>query len=415
MATPTWSRADLERRLGDSLEVARRSIPILAAALPGEPAALPTFKREKFICETALLLYAASGAARRRPALRARIAGVASDLAPHARSEALITAMRLRPVVAPEFSVAHVCLTRLGFPDLSFQAELDFVLAASVTGMVERAPWKDVEADWLAGVSGRATRNDVGPVLARMTVTLGLDALSARREEIYAFTHGLIYLTDFGQRPRPLARPHADLVADADVALARCIDDDDFDLAAEVLMTWPYLRAEWTAGAAFGMSVLARVEDQVGLLPSLSLRQVEFAALEGLERKRYVATEAYHTAYVMGLLSAALLLPGCAPPSAVPSGAGSGAARLLHALMLPRSPIPQWEVDFASLSPRQQDRLAPFLAAVGLRRAVMQSDLERLRSILAASVDHHLPISPAIYQGAELLRRFARADMRASA
>jgi hypothetical protein len=412
---PPREPSDLGRRLANCLDIARRSIPILAVAPSGQGAVRHSFRSEKFICETALLLYAASSVAQQSPDLQPSIRAVALELEPHARSEVLLTAMRLRPVIAAELSVAHVCLTRIGYPDSHFQSELDLVLGASVVGMLERLPWKDLESDWLARIGGPRLGVDAEHALGRAALTTGLDALSARRDEIYAFTHGLIYATDFGQSPRPLPRDTVELLDDAEIALARCLDDDDFDLAGEVLLSWPYLRARWTPAAAFAMSVLTRVEDEVGFLPSLSLRERSFSRLEGADRTHHVVSEAYHTAYVMGLLSAASLLPGCAPPSAVPVDAHSGGSRALCGLLLPRTPTPQWEVDFASLSNSQQDCLGPFLATVGLRRAVMQFDYRRLRSILEKILEHRLPISHAVQQGAELLRRLGRADTLASA
>ncbi len=318
--------------------------------------------------------------------------------------------MRLRPAIAPELSVAHVCLTRLGYPDPDFQAELRHVLEASPAGAQERVPWKDIEADWLMRVGGFPCQVDLQSALSKSMVSRELDALSARREDLYAFTHGLIYLTDFGRLPRMPPRTADGLVDDVDMALACCLEDDDFDLVAELLLTWPYLRASWTPAAAFGFSVLARVENQVGFLPSLSLRADTFSQLDDSERKAYVVTEAYHTVYVMGILSAALLLPGCAPPSSVPVGGShrAGVAQTLRDLMLVREPKPQWETDLASLPDTQQDSLAPFLASVALRRALRQSDFRRLRAVLAETLDCGLPMTPAIRQAAELLRRLSR-------
>lgn len=89
--------------------------------------------------------------------------------------------------------------------------------------------------------------------------------------------------------------------------LTGALDDDDFDLAAELLLARPCLGEGWNAVSSFGFAVLERVEDEVGVLPSLSLDGNEFARLPVAARPHYVAATAYHTAYVMGLLCAAIL------------------------------------------------------------------------------------------------------------
>jgi len=409
-----WSRSDLERRLGNSLAIAKGAIPLLAVAPQSGSEAPPSFRREKFICETALLVYAASSPAMESRGLQQALREVVDAIVPFARSDELLTMMRLRPGAAIELCVAHVCLARVGNPDPRFQSELESIMDASVARMLERVPWKDIESAWLGSIGGPSLDLDVEDTMLRTTVTKGLDALTALREETYAFTHGLIYLTDFGQQPRPLSRSTDELTADADVAMARALDDDDFDLAAEVLLTWPDLRAPRTPTAVFGLSVLARLEDELGFLPSLTLRQEQYAGLTEPDRRRYVVSEGYHTAYVMGLLSAALLLPDCSPTTIQPDGEAGrvyvGAARALRDLLPARDPIPRWEADFGRLSSREQDAVAPFLATVALRRSVLGSDFRRLRSILSACLAYNLPISPAIYQASEMLGRLVRDD-----
>lgn len=398
------SCAEILGWLENALDFAQRSIPYLATpSVHGTES--PSFKREKFIAETALFLYAAEKSVERYPQLSVAVANLSLALLPHSRSELLLTSMRLRPMVAPEMAVAHVCLTRLGYPDSQFQKELERILAASVVGMFERVPWKDIEADWLAEIGGPRLSNNVRSAVRRCTLATGLDALSARRQEIYAFTHSLIYLTDFGRRLPRLPRPASAIIGDADAALVRCLDEDDFDLAAEILLTWPYLRVKWTPTAIFGMGVLARLENQVGVLPSLSLRQEELSCLHEGKRAHYVADEAYHTAYVMGLLSAALLDSSRTPPATLPTRPNRGASQCFHSLLLKREPIPQWQTDFSSLPNSQQESLIPLLATVGLRRALIQYDFRQFHRILEASIEHGLTLIPSVRQGAELLSR----------
>ena len=397
------NRPDHLRRLEAVLDIARTSLPLLVTPAPEAGAEQQAFRREKFLCETALLAYAAGTV----PEVRASVLRLAELLAPHARSPEILTLMRIRPVMAPELSFAHACLTTLGLVDPSFEQALQRI-GAEGHPPPERAPWKDIEGDWLScrcPVFQRLPGLDKS--ILRTTLVTGLDALSSRREDLYAFTHALIYLSDFGRKPPQFPR-HAGLVLqDAGAALARSLDEDDFDLCAELLMSWPYLRQPLSPTARFGLQVLCAVEDEVGYLPSLGLAASELAGLSTESRRRTVLDEAYHTIYVMGLLMAALLqagMPGSAPSPPPPQT--PGASEALLRLMPERSPRPQWERKFDRLAAAEREALADMLAAIALRRALMRHDLRRLRDILACCVSYRLTDQVTVQQAGQLLGRF---------
>ena len=399
--------------LQNALSIARLSMPHLAIAAEKNGGDLHGFRREKFVTELALLLYAAARAVK-VSALDKLIMDLAQELSPHARSELLLVSMRLRPAVATEMATAHVCLTRLGLPDTNFQSELENIFESSVAGMLERVPWKEVQANWLRNIGGPQSQFTFLDPASRSQLGIGLDTFTSRREEVYAFTHSLIYQTDFGRNQSLLPRPALAIIADADAILPGCLDDDDFDLSAEVLLTWPYVCARtWTPVAAFALKVLTRVEDDVGILPALTLRFLDFSGSSNDCKNAYVATEGYHTALVMGLLAAAILSTECGPPASVASESSVGAVQSLLRLIRVKTPRPQWETDFGNLLPREQGSLVPFLAAVGLRRALRSHDFELFRDILNTSVDLGLLSFLPVRHALELFVRLVRTRSKA--
>ena len=152
-----------------------------------------------------------------------------------------------------------------------------------------------------------------------------MDLLHCTRDDIYAFTHALMYVTDFNLIPALLPRRRALILAEAEAPLARCLDEQDYDLAGEVLLSWSLTGKSWSASPAFAFRVLARVEDKAGFLPTAGTRISEIRAREGVARTRYLLATAYHTAYVMGLLCAASSAPATLPLSRFPWQAGSRA------------------------------------------------------------------------------------------
>ena len=175
-----------------------------------------------------------------------------------------------------------------------------------------------------------------------------------------------------------------------------------------ILLSWPLTGKTWNATAAFAFRVLAHVEDQAAFLPTPSTRISEIKALDGVDRTKYLLATAYHTAYVMGLVCAAALHPGCAPPETIPSeNAKRGAARQVMRLVDADGKSPHWRREFDRLSELEADALARFLVSVALRRHVARRDFEGLRALLELAYHLGLANTPAMGQAAEMLSRLA--------
>jgi len=401
---------DFARRLSGVLEVAETVVRVLIAERWESEGDNEEPSREKVLSETALLLLFAARIDESYTPIHQQIKALAGQLAPHARSESVAAGVTLAPRLAREYAAAHACLSRLGYPDPEFDHVLARSLESGLARTRERVPYRQLELEWLSGVWDPVRiplRRDLG-LRAKTTAGIGLDALSLTRDDVYAFTHSLVYMTDFGRNFDDLPRTTTELVADAEPALARCLDDDDFDLSGELLLTWPLLRAAWSPSSTFALRVLTRVEDEVGFLPSLSLRTDRYRELEGDARKRYTVAQAYHTVYVMGLLCAATLQWGSLPQNSVVPQTATAISKELIDRLIATEPEPQWRRDFGDLTTAEQYPLATFVATVALQRAVSACDLERARSILALCVEYELAPSVAMTQVADLLRRFAK-------
>lgn len=393
----------LRERLGCILDTVERCIPVLGIQRPA--AGHQAFKREKFVCETALFLYAAFRASDDRR-LRRRCMEQGARLAPYARDQEWLALMTLKPGMIPELSVAHVCLTCMGLPDAAFDARLAD-LAQFGRRTAERVPWKDLEAAWLAA------RHALFPVpkglatsVRRTTMVVGFDPLTATRQEMYAFTHGIIYFTDFGHQAVEPPRDLGLILRDAEAALLRCVDGDDFDLAAELLMVWPFFGVAMSPVARFCLQVLMGVEAEAGFLPSLTIRVADLAALAPDAAQHKLLDEAYHTVYVMGLLYAALLHGEARP---LPDG-DRILARPDAALRLPprREGVPQWEQYYAALPSATRDGLGYFVVGVALVRTLQAHDLAGLHRILVHCCDGGAGYAPGVINAGEVIVRATR-------
>jgi Sulfotransferase domain len=413
---PKWSAEDLMRRLSHALDVAGQAVERFAvngytdSREPGN-----NIQPGKLISETAYLLVGASIAAG-HPHVLQRIHGVAERLLPHARSERRLLGMCIEPAFALDYARAHICLTRLGYPDPAFDAVLRKSLNSQVHAGHERPPCGMLEQEWLIRTwDGTGSKSRQRYLLAARESVLGhpMDLLSGSREDVYAFTHALMYTTDFGLRSRRLPRPAPEILAEAEAALARCLDEEDYDLGGEILLSWPLTRRSWSAAAVFGFRVLANAQDQTGFLPSPSTKLQRLDGMSGDEWADYLLATGYHTAYVMGLLCAAALQPGLAPPACIPrtaQGTGSHAPilRLLDADARRRP----WREEFDRLAVPERDAITRLLFAMALRRRTMQRNFAGLRKLLRKGYQLGLANCPVASQTAEFLERVAEAAPR---
>ncbi|HEY2094025.1 MAG TPA: hypothetical protein VGJ81_19300 [Thermoanaerobaculia bacterium] len=416
--TQLWDRQDLERRLCHALDVAKRTVELLAAegyadaSSPDDP-----IRPEKIISETALFLLVAS-TAHCGDEVHGRIRQLVHLIAPHARSERMLLGVCLEPALALDYAAAHIYLNRLGYPDPAFDTLLRRALGAQARDGRERVPHRMIEQEWLqAGWSGSSVHSRPMSSAARNSaLNRPIDLLNGTRDDIYAFTHALMYVTDFNINASPLPRSRSAVLACAEAALAYCLDDQDYDLAGEVLLAWPLTGRSWSPAAAFGFRVLANVEDEAGFLPAPTTRLERAGELEGRQRTNYLLATAYHTVYVMGLLCAASLQPGRTPPASIPSRrVPRGASERILAILDADGRETHWCNELARLTPVEQDTIAGWLLSIALRRKTRQRDFHGVATLLREGTLLGLTDTPIASQSAEMLDRLALfAEVRAS-
>jgi len=402
-----WSESDLSARLCRALDTARDAAELFGVA-GYRDAYCPenSFLAEKPISETAMLLYATS-AANRLPEVSAKIEEVARTIAPHARSSRAALQIALHPALGLDFAFTHILLTKLGFGDPCFDDYVKSCLQSQSSYVHERPPFASLEQRWLESVwTGSALSSGWNVDLLRSALNGPIDILGGLRDDAYAFTHILMYCTDFGNQSCQLPRKRSHVMDDASSLLAKCLDDEDYDLAAEVLLFWPLTGAPWTATASFGFRVLALVEDRVGILPGGTTNTERLRSLSGLDKTRYRLGTGYHTAIVMGILCATSLRLGQAPTTNL-------AGPLVETRFLERLSCivdhdrGHWRSPFQNLSDTEQRTLGPLLLDIAIAQQYRKRDFEALREVLALACEYGLAKSPLCRQAAGLLERLA--------
>lgn len=350
------------------------------------------FGAEKVVAEATMLAYAAS-AVPAAPEVRSRVEALCRSLAPRVRSRRALADSALHPGRAFKYAVPHVLLTAMGHEDPGvdafFRARCE---RAAVLG-ADLPPSAQLERTWITRLWGSGPAVDA----VRQGETLldrPVDLLSDTREDAYALTHQLFYLTDFGRtRPSPLSRPIALVLAEVEGLLLTYLDAEDYDLAGELLMAWPQLGVPWSPAAAFAFRVLARVEDEVGVLPCGNVDLARLALLTGVERTRFARATGYHTAFVMGFLCAVALRAG---DRQLPRIAGS--ARPDKTWQRFRDLIDagqgHWLADFDRAEASEKRVLGTMLGNLALVQALRLHDYAGLGRVLAMATEPAAPEHP---------------------
>jgi hypothetical protein len=403
-----WNKNDLERRLCHALnfaELAVKRLAIRGYVDKNEPG--HSVRAEKVISEAAFLLFVASTASPSME-LRTRINSVAQVLIPHARSERMLLGACLEPALALDYAQAHICLKRLGYPDGDFDEVLRRSGLSQTQAGRERTPHRVLEQEWLREGTAQQKSKRISLIARKCVLNWPMDLLRGSRQDFYAFTHALMYISDFNVSKRRLPRCRSVILEEAEGALARCLDEEDYDLAGEILLAWPLTGRSWSAASVFGFRVLAHIEDQVGFLPASSTHIATLHRLHNDDRSDYFVATAYHTVFVMGLLCAVALQPKRTPPVALPTNdAALSCSDWLFALIDTDGKKTHWREEANRLDKLQRDALCGFLLNVAIRRRVNSRDFSGVRELLERAYRLGLANTPASSQAAEMLDRIA--------
>jgi hypothetical protein len=395
-----WDEDDLLKRLCQTLDFAEQAIRQLAESAYTDDDATQNvaIRPEKVITETALLLLAASNVST-YTAIGPRILRVASLLVPHARSQRMLRAICLEPAAAFDSATAHICLKRLGFYDADVDAMLDLSVAGQAHEGREREPHGMLRQEWLKQswlYPEGLPRLRISTWLTNSALNRTVDLLHGTREDFSCFMQALKCLRDFSLHPRPLPRSRGELIAEAEGMLGRALDEQDYQLAAEVLLAWPLTGEEWTPAASFAFRVLCRVQCETG-----------FVALSSTAPAQpYSHPATYQTTYAMGMLCAAALAPGRRPPIAIPKVAvRTGAFDAVFECFDPDDRKAHWQTELDELNAAERESLTEFLLSIALHREFGKRDFAAMQRLLRVGNALNLTSSPVATQAAELMSR----------
>lgn len=276
MVRPTSPPSDPARRhLADGIlawlsgNLAKFDPPQEDAIVDTSPERVMPGARRKAFGELGLALYLA----RRVPELRARpeVQSLTGAWLAMARDRRIFFDARRRIHLVPLMAVSLAIMAALGELDREAREALQTVLDRGFLDRTERSAWTQTDIAYYLDALDLKHRFPAREALFRRSSLIAPPALPhALRIDLYATTHLIFHLTDFGGRALRGATP-GEVVRIADyaaLALAMCLAEQDWDLVGEFAAARICLGAARDSLDDAAIAGLAGAQDPSGFIPN---------------------------------------------------------------------------------------------------------------------------------------------------
>jgi hypothetical protein len=265
-------------------------------------AAFPELDRtkitDKFIAETAVLLLVGyrTGAAPLN-----RLLDLAHLIETAARDPRHLAILAESPQAVVGTALAHSVLETLGLHDADFDAAVLSALRDPAVWAIDRPVFRHLELAWLRGLCG-AGDDDIATYASASLLAHQLHPAWMRREDGYAATHTIMYLSDFGSRglPGQISIPVVGLFVEHGIVLL--LGSNHWDLLCEIQ------NAYLCGGRSPRFFQLAAQQLEAARRTHGALPGPSWPMLSGMEpsegRESIWLLNAYHPTFVFGILCA---------------------------------------------------------------------------------------------------------------
>jgi hypothetical protein len=311
---------DARRHLAEGIlawlhgNVAKFDPPQEDAIVDTSPERVTPGARRKAFGELGLALYLAQ----RVPELRTRpeVRGLTEAWLAMARNRRIFFDARRRIHLVPLMAVSLTIMAAFGEMDREARQALQTVLDRGFLDRTERSAWTQTDIAYYLDALHLKHRFPPPATLFRRSSLIEPPALPhALRMDLYATTHLIFHLSDFGRRPLPGATPDevAQIGNYCALALAMCLAGQDWDLVGEFAAARTCLGADHDALNEAAIAGLAGVQDRSGFIPNGSAP----GAAEAEEEADRHFLSVYHPTLVALVMLACARAPQPSSPAAV--------------------------------------------------------------------------------------------------
>lgn len=263
---------------------------------------------DKVIIETSLLLLITKRNNIFYGAIGNKLKILGEKLNPYIRCEKNKILLMRNPQSAAVLGIGHIALNEIGIIDDEFDFLIKRPFLSGEILNTERLPYRTMDVFWLNNLILTSAPIEFENILPFTIVMSKAHPVYMTSPDVYALTHSLMYITDFGTKA---LNPQIDKVRISETvnaAISYHLLSDNLDILGELLMSASMLRITDSLMVKIGWKLFNNIWDKLGFLPCPTFDSSVFKALSGNEASSYAFKHLYHTTYVGGILSNLLLI-----------------------------------------------------------------------------------------------------------
>lgn len=298
-----YNHSFLTERLNYYLQFAHNTVDHLVSKDLGLPKDSEWYVRhEKIIAETSyFLLYAKAGL--KQNSNLEKFNTTLNKVESFARNEKVLLNIALNPALAIDYSFPHICISKLGSEDKIFDKFIQETLDQNYS--IERRPYREMEQSWIKSISNFNHQKSNTDWSSKSVLYKKINIFSKGTDMAYALTHAIMY-SNF-ETSEPKIKSNKKLNQTLEALVVKYIEKQDYDVAGELVLSWLLINDHITEIISFAITCLFEIDQVVGFLPAPNMDTKFILGQELEDRKTYMYSINYHTAYVMGMVISVLL------------------------------------------------------------------------------------------------------------
>lgn len=264
---------------------------------------------DKIFAEAATVFYVADRISGKFKEIHHDLDGLLEIIKPLIRSDYNFRLILKNPWYANTIGQGSILLSAAGCPD----DEWDYLISNSFKNrsynFKERVIFRQFDKIWTKYlVSKNFSKEETSTLLNYSILKSGTFPGIMDTNDIYAMTHTIIYLTDFGFKDDFKLSKDNHLKENVDLLILWSLLHEDYDLLGELLICSVILNNGFNDYSLLGWKTYTDIWDSLNFIPSPGFDEDIFMKLDEKTRRAYAFKELYHPNFVAGILTAIILI-----------------------------------------------------------------------------------------------------------
>jgi hypothetical protein len=258
---------------------------------------------DKILIETALLILITGRNKSLPKHIVSKVRALGEMINPLIRSPRNKILLMRNPSIAAAFGIGHAALCQIGLEDEEFDLLIKRPFSNGEIYNTERVPYRTMDVLWLHKLLFNCVSVSFEGALTHSIAKGRIHPAYMKTPDVYALTHTLMYLTDFGSYPldKQLDKNYLSEIITSSISYH--LLSDNLDILGELLMSACMIGTYDSLCAQTGWKLLNDIWSQLGFLPCPTFDAAEFRKHIETDASSYTFKHLYHTTYVGGILA----------------------------------------------------------------------------------------------------------------